>query len=614
MPAENWRSKLSDTFMTLKEIQPGMSIFIGTGAAEPRGLVRQLMERNWPNLQDLSLTQLVSLGDTLTLSGLDSQKYRLKTFFSGWVAAEAAAAGRIDLIPSRFSRIPQLIETGWFRFDAAFIQISPLDENGLCSLGIAVDVARQAMKHATIVVGEINRHMPRTCGETLVHVDDFDLFVEHDEALFTLPGWPIDPVFEQLAENIAIVIEDGDCLAFSLGPLYEAVSRAIAGRRNLGVHSPFFTDALMNLVRSGAVTNSNKETCQGRSLASYALGSQELYDWLDNNQLVEFGPVNKVFNPLEIGRNPNFVALLPARKVDITGGIALHSGKGNVAAAPGEAMDFVNGAELSQGGRTIFALPSRNLKGEANICFSVGDYENQLGLREAVDLIITENGIASLKGRSLRERAQAIIDIAHPEDRENLLEQARKAKIVYDDQLYVHNTAYHGSNRVEERHTFKGGIDVLFRHIRPSDEEGMRRLFYSLNDQTVYYRYFCSIKVMPHAQMQKYASVDSNRTVSIVGLAGRPGQRHIIAEARYLTRVDEPIADVAFIVHERYRGLGIAGYLHELLGKMAIKNGLKGFRAEVVASNKPMLKVFEKGPWPPELIQEGGILELRMPF
>lgn len=613
MPAETWRTKLSDTFMVLQEIQPGMRIFIGTGVAEPRALIRQLLARNTPNLQDLSLTQLISLGGLLTLAEIDAQKFRLKTCFTGWVAHAAAAAGRIDLIPSRFSRIPELIESGWIRFDAAFVQISPPDEQGFCSLGLAVDVASRAMRHARIVVGEINRQMPRTSGDTLVHVDDFDLFVENDEEIMTLPPQTPEPVYNQIAENLTIVIENGDCLAFSVGPLYDAASRALATKRDLGIHSPFFTDALMNLVQAGAVTNQRKAVCPGRSLTSYALGSAELYRWLDGNPAVEFGPLDKVFNPLEIGRNPNFVALLPARKVDVAGNIALHSGRGNVTAAPGEAMDFINGAELSPGGRTIFALPSRNLKGEANICLSIKNFDNQLSLPEAVDLIVTEYGIASLKGRSVRERAQAIIDIAHPDDRELLLEQARAAKLVYADQIYIHNTAYHGSNRVNERHSFKD-VDVLFRHIRPSDEEGMRRLFYTLSDQTVYYRYFCPIKVMPHTQMQRYASVDSNRTVSVVGLAGKPGQRHIIAEARYLSRLEENLADVAFIVDERYRGLGIAGYLHELLGRMAIRNGLEGFRAEVFATNKPMLRVFERGPWKPTICQGGSILELRMPF
>ena len=213
----------------------------------------------------------------------------------------------------------------------------------------------------------------------------------------------------------------GAAWLFPVGPLYEALSKQLVRKRHLGIHSPFFTDAVMDLVKSGAVvTNRHKGIFKGKSLSSYALGTPELFNWLDRNPLVEFQGVEYVWDPVQIGRNRKFIAVIPARKVDLSGQVALHFGTMNVAAGPNEAMDVVNGAELSPGGKTIIGLPSRNRDGQANIRLSVQDLPNLFAMRESVDMVVTEYGVAVLSGRSVRERAQALIDIAHPEDRPNL--------------------------------------------------------------------------------------------------------------------------------------------------------------------------------------------------
>jgi GNAT superfamily N-acetyltransferase len=410
------------------------------------------------------------------------------------------------------------------------------------------------------------------------------------------------------------VIEDGSCVCFSIGPIYEALSKYLVTKHNLGIHSPFFTDALMDVVNSGAVTNRNKAIYRGKSLASYAFGTKELMSWLDKNPLVEFQGIDFVFNPIEIGRNPRFMAIIPARKVDITGRIALHIGKGAVATTPGEATDFINGAELSQGGCTIFALPSRNRKGEPNILLSVEEFHNQLGLRESVDMVATEYGVANLKGRTVRERAQALIDVAHPDHRQRLVDEAKKKKILYADQIYMASCASLYPADITGKQTFKGGIEVRFRHIKPSDEEAMRRLFYRFSDNSVYYRYFSPIKTMPHAKMQQYVNVDCNHVISIVALVGPPEDERIIAEARFVKDKKRPYADVAFIVDENYQGLGIATYIYKMLIRVAKERGLKGFTADVLASNKSMMKVFEKGGLPVKATISEGAYELKISF
>jgi acyl-CoA hydrolase/GNAT superfamily N-acetyltransferase len=610
----DWQNRVVSPKKALEQIEPGMSIFLGTGVGEPRTLVKHLMASEASNLMDLELIQIVSFGDAISLKSLQSQRYRLKTFFSGWVASEAIATGRVDLIPSRFSDIPMLIESGQLPVDAAFIQITPPNEAGYCSFGIAGDVSRQVMERASLVIGEINSQIPQTFGDTFVPVSDFHFLVHSTDPPLYFERWPVNEIIDRVAENVASVIEDGSCIAYSIGSLFDALSPHLARKRHLGIHTAIFTDALMDLVKSGAVTNRYKNTFRGKSLACYGFGTPEMLCWLDRNPLVEFQGIDRVISPILIGRNPRFVAILPARKVDISGRIAFHIGKGNVSAGPGEAMDFFNGAEISRGGYTVFALPSRNLKNEPNILLSVEHFPNEFGIRESVNLVVTEYGVASLKGRTLRERAQALIEIAHPDDRPGLIEQAKAENILYADQIYIAESAHLYPSEISTRHTFKGGTTVRFRAIRPSDEEEMRRLFYRFSDKAVYYRYFSPIKTMPHAKMQQYVNVDFRETLSIVGLAGDTGEGQIIAEARFVKHPGKPYGDVAFVVDEKYQGIGIASYLYAKLIRLAKERGLQGFTADVLTSNKSMMKVFEKGGQVVKANLSSGVYELTISF
>jgi len=610
----NWQKLTITPQEVMAKLEPGMSIFLGTGVGEPRTLVKHLMADHSSNLKDLELIQLVSLGDAISVEALNSNAYRLKTFYSGWVASEAITAGRVDLIPSSFSRIPRLIESGRIPIDVAFIQITPPNQAGYCSLGVAVDVGRQAMEQASLVVGEINPDIPITQGDTFVPLSDFDFLVCSTEKPIYFDRWPVDEIFDRVAANVASVIEDGSCLAFSLGPLFEALSRHLVRKRHLGIHTPFFMDSLMDLVKSGAVTNRYKEIFRGKSLTCYAFGTPELMRWLNRNPLVEFQGIDKVFTPAQIGENPRFMAVLPARKVDISGRIALHFGKGNVTAGPGDVMDLFHGAELSRGGMTIFGLPSRNRHRESNIVISIEEFPNQFSIRESVDMVITEYGVASLSGRTVRERAQALIEIAHPDDRAGLVEQAKEEKILYPDQIFIKESAHLYPAEINLHNSFKGDVKVRFRAIKPSDEEEMRRLFYRFSDQSVYYRYFAPLKTMPHSKMQGYVNIDFNRVMSIVGVVGESGQGHIIAEARFIRDEKDPRADVAFVVDEKYQGIGMAAYLYKLLIRLAKDRGIHYLTADVLATNKGMMKVFEKEGVPVTAKLDYGVYHLIIPL
>ncbi|MEH0018740.1 MAG: GNAT family N-acetyltransferase [Desulfobacter sp.] len=606
----SWKKQTVSTDTVLKQIEPGMHIFIGTGTAEPRTLVNALMSAEGHRLEDLTLTQLLSFGDAISYKALESHRYRLRTFFSGWVSAEAITAGRVDMIPSRFSSVPVLMKEGLISIDVAFIQITPPNDTGYCSLGVGVDVARRAMKHADLVVGEINEDIPFTLGDTFVHIDEFDMLVEATAPPFYFPRYPVEPVFDRIAENAASVIEDGSCIAFTYGPIFEALPKYLSRKKELGIHTPFFTDALMELAESGAVTNRRKGMFRGRSLTTYALGSKRLMEWLNKNPMVEFQSIEKVFNPMEIGQNRRFVMILPVRRVDLSGRVALHSSSANISAGPGQIADILNGAEISKGGYTIVALPSRNREGTPNIRLFLDDTPDLLSLPESVDLVVTEYGVAHLRGRTLRERAQALIEIAHPEDRPALVDGGKMEKLLYPDQMFLADSAHFYPKEIETLHIFKDNFQVRFRAIKPSDEEQMRRLFYRFSDKAIYYRYFSPIKTMPHAKMQAYVNVDYRDVISVVGLIGEPGNQTIIAEARIAKYPDKPFVDIAFVVDEQYQGHGIATFLYRMLARLGKERGAVSMTADVLSSNRAMLKVFEKGDYPVTAKLEGGAYAL----
>ena len=615
IPDPEWKQKIVAPSVAMSGIEPGMSIFLGTGVAEPRTLVKHLFSAQMANLSDLELIQLISLGDVLSLSTSQNKlKFRLKTFFSGWLASKAITAGFVDMIPCQFSNIPRLIASGTLKVDVAFVQISPPDDAGFASLGLAVDVAKHAMEKAFLVIGEINENVPRTMGDTFVHVNDFHYLIKATEPLLYFPRWPVDSVIDKIAANIASIIEDGSCLSFFTGSLYEALGKHLKHKRHLGIHTYTFTDVLMDLIKCGAVTNKKKKSFPGKSLAAYAQGTPELMQWLHNNPLIEFQGIDLIADHLKMGLIDKLVVILPARKIDLTGNIALHVGKKNVTAGPGQIQELFTGSERSRGGRAIFALPSRNLKNESNILLSVDNFPNQFTTRESLDLVVTEYGIASFFGKSVRERAQALIDIAHPDDRAELVHVAKETRIIYADQIYLQDSGHFYPEKIVTTHKFSDGKKVFFRAIKPSDEEAMRRLFYRFSDDTVFYRYFSPIRTMPHSKMQEYVNVDYRRNMSIVGVIEEAGREEIIAEGRYSRHQDNSLADTAFVVDEKFVGRGIASFILEMLVKYSREQGITGFSADVLCDNKAMLKVYEKLPFTLQSKFKSGVYHLTINF
>ncbi len=610
-----WENLVSSPEKIFSKIKPGMSIFLGTGVSAPRSLIRHLKTVAAPNLKDLELIQIICLDDAVPDDETLSDTYRLKTFTSGESVRHALSRGLVDLVPCRLAKIPQIFESDQMKIDAAFIQISQPDESGYCSLGASADAAGIAIQKARFTVGEINKHVPKTFGDTSIHVSEFNALVHSTEPLHYFHKSQKERIFDKIASRVAALITDGSCMAFFPGPFYEALSRHLSDKSDLGIHSPVITDDLMDLIKTGAITNRLKRVDIGKTIVSYAIGSPALMDWLHENTSIEFHTYGRAHTPVQIGTNPNFIAITHARKIDLAGNITLHAEKENFAPGPGEISDFFYGAELSHHGRALVVLPSRNLNGKSNIKISLERIPNQFSHGELIDTVVTEYGIADLEGRTVRERAQALIDIAHPDDRSDLVEQAKEKNILYQDQIFRSECAYIDPDEIAHRHLFKNNLQVRFRALKPSDEEGMRRLFYRFSDESIYYRYFRAVDKMPHADIQKYVNLDCNQATSVVGLTGEPGRGKIIAEARFHLTENPPLyAEVAFIVDEKHQNSGICSYLYGLLVKLAKQRGIQGFSAEILAKNRGMMKVFEKGDLPVMLDLAYGVYYLTIPF
>ena len=610
-----WKDRVSTPDKVMERIKPGMRIFIGTGVSEPLTLVRYLKASDAGNLLDLELFQLVSLGEAIEVSARHSNKYRLKTFFSGWEAREAVSEGFADFIPSRYYQIPAVFKSGQIPIDAAFVQITPPNKAGFCSLGVCADVAIAAIEQATLVVGEVNTQIPWTFGDTFVPFSKFDMIVESTEPPIYFERWKFDAIYDRLGANVAALIEDGSCIGFSAGPLYESLSHHLRSKKDLSIHTPFFFDNLMDLVNCGAVSNRHNRVSPGKSLTSYAIGTRKLMQWLDHNPLVEFRSIDQVFNPTHISRTPKAVAVLPAREIDLSGRITLHTGKGNVGSGPSEVVDFFNGALVSEGGRAIFALTSRNREGRSNILISVRDRPNQFGLWESVTAVVTEYGAANMKGRSVRERAQALIDIAHPDDRAGLVAEAKKRKLLYPDQIFLAESAHLYPVGTEFHKTFKKATRVRFRPLKPSDEESMRQFFYRLSQKSVQYRFFYPVRTMFHADMQEYVNIDLRYSLSLIGLPDDRDCDRIIAEARF-DQIDPgtAYAELSIMVDEGFQDLGIGAFLCETLARLAKERQLKGFTADILPENDKMRRVLRKIGWHLKAEHEDGVERLTMDF
>ncbi len=428
---ETYRSRITTAEEAVRCIRPGDHVWIHGGCANPEELSRAMVGRA-AELSDVEVSHLLTIGSADHVDPRYATSFRHRALFTGPNAREAINAGRADYVPVFLSEIPKLIREGTLQVDVALVHVSPPDEHGFCSYGVGVDCTKAAAERAGRVVALVNKQMPRSLGDAFIHVSKLTHVVEVDRPVVELPqAGRVGPVARAIGEHIAGLIRDGDTLQMGIGEIPDAVLLFLNEKRHLGIHTEMFSDGVVELFESGVITGEKKTLHPGKIVASFVLGSRKTFDFLDNNPFVEFHPSDYVNDPLIISRHDNMVAINSALSVDLTGQVNSDSIGTSVYSGFGGQVDFIRGAARAKGGRPIIALPSTAKNDTiSRIVDTLAVGAGVVTTRADVHYVVSEYGIASLFGKSLRERAQALIGIAHPNFRDGLTAVARKRNLL----------------------------------------------------------------------------------------------------------------------------------------------------------------------------------------
>lgn len=578
----------------LAKIQRGARIFVGSGCAQPQHLVQGLAQK--PSaMADSEILHMLTLGSAPYTEERLQRVFRHNAFFIGDNTRAAVAQGRADYTPVFLSELPGMFRSGRIRLDAALIQVSPPDRHGFVSLGVSVDVTRAAVEAARVVIAEVNPQMPRTLGDTFISVEDIDALVEHDAPVIEFESKVPGHVALAIGRNIAKLIEDGATIQIGIGSIPSASAYALASKRELGVHTEVFSDWLPELVRCGAVTGRRKTLHRGKVIASFCMGSRALYDFVDDNPMVEFYPSDYCNDPNVIAKNDKMAAINTAVEVDLTGQVCSDSIGHQFYSGIGGQVDFVRGASRSRGGKVIIALASTAKEGKVStIVPELSPGAGVVTTRGSVRFIVTEWGWADLQGKSIRERALALVNIAHPAFREQLLAAAKTRHYVYQDQILPPPGGLY-PEQYEQRERF-GEHDLFFRPVKPTDEPLLKEMFYSLSDDSIYKRYFSQIKIMPHERLQEETNVDYDTRMALVALmqSDDGNVEQAVGLGQYVLNESTSRAELAVMVRDDWHGLGLGSHLVRAMIAIAKEKGVEGITAVVWPQNRTMLNILYK--------------------
>lgn len=599
-------------------IHPGDRIFIGTGCGEPQRLVRALADyiRSHPKaFFDAEVFQVWNLGVSPYSDEMFKDNFRFNSFFIGKSTRDAVNKGLSDYTPIFLSAVPDLFRKKRVPVDIALIQTSLPDAHGYMSLGISVDIVKAAAENASLVIVQINSKMPRVHGDTFIHLKNVDFVVTCDEPLLEFEGNVPDEIAQRIGKYVSQIVQDGDTIQVGYGSIPNSILSHLHNKKHLGVHTELLTDGIVALMKTGAVDNTAKELNRGKTVAAFCMGKKETYEYIHDNPGIEFRPVNYTNNPLIISRNKNVTAINSALEIDLTGQATAESiGKLFFSGIGGQA-DFMRGAIMSHGGKTILALQSTAengavsrivpfLKEGAGVTLTRGD----------VHYVVTEYGIAYLHGKNIRERAMDLIAIAHPEFRPMLIEEAKKLNLIYKDQAFIQGAGGEYPEALETYRTTKTGLKIFLRPVKISDEHLLKDFFYSLSADSMYYRFISRRIDMIHERLQRFVAIDYSKEMVILAAAKRNDNEIIAGMGQYFIEENTHTAEVAFVVRDDFQKQGIGAELLNYLTFLAKKNGLLGFTAEVLIDNKPMLNLFERTGFSIEKRAEAGVYEMKISF
>src|SRR6202162_5765335 len=423
-----YKKKLRTPEEALRCVQSGMRVYIQPGCAEPETLVEALMQRG-PHVEDVEIVHMMTMGTAPYVSPEMAGHFRHNAVFIGANVRDAINDGRADYTPIYLSEIEELFENGAMPIDVALIEVSPPDSHGFCSFGVGVDTTLTAAKCARYLVAQVNDHMPRTYGDSFIHVSEIDAVVESSRPLCELKKPEITDMHAAVARNVAGLIEDGAVPPTGIGGIPDAVLPLLMDRKDLGVHSELVSEGVIPLIDAGVITGARKNFKPRKIILGFALGSKNLFDYVDNNPIFEFHPTAYTNDPALIARNDNMVAINSALQVDLTGQVCSDSIGNQFYSGIGGQVDFIRGASRSKGGKPIIAISSTAKDGAiSRIVPMLSPGAGVVTSRGLIRYVVTEFGVAYLHGKTIRERAQALIDIAHPKFREELYQFCEKTR------------------------------------------------------------------------------------------------------------------------------------------------------------------------------------------
>jgi len=616
--ATRYPEKFAAENIIFNRIHPGNRIFIGTGCGEPQCLVRSLIEfvRSHPKaFVDTELLQVWTLGVAPYSDEKFRDNFRQNSFFIGNNSRQAVNQGLADYTPVFLSQVPSLFNRKVVPVDVALIQTSLPDEHGFMSLGISVDIVKSAVENAALVIAQVNADMPRIHGDTFLNIADVDFLLPCNEPLLEFSASVSDDIAEKIGKYVARIVQDGDTIQVGYGSIPNAILSHLKDKKHLGVHTELLTDGIVDLMKAGVIDNSRKDLNRGKTVAAFCMGHRETYRYLHDNPAIEFRQVNYTNNPTVMARQRNMTAINSALEIDLTGQATAESIGEIFYSGIGGQADFMRGAILSPGGKTILAIQSTAefgtvsrivpfLKEGAGVTLGRGD----------IHYVITEYGIAYLHGKNVRERAMDLIAIAHPKFRAGLIDEAKRRSLIYKDQAYVTGGGGDYPEFLEAHRTTKAGFPLFLRPVRINDEPLLKDFFYHLSTDCMYSRFISTRTDMPHERLQKFVAINYNREVVILATIKREENEEVIGMGQYIIDEKSHTAEVAFVVLDEYQGKGIGAELLAYLTYLAKKQGLLGFSASVLQDNKPMLHLFESMGFEVEKRLDAGTYELTMSF
>ena len=592
----DWKDKYSDKISSaaaaMKLIKSGYSIFIGTGCGQPQHLVNALMEHSG-HIYDARIVQFFTMGTAPYVEDKFREKFKTNSFFIADNVRDAIQNGIGDYTPILLSEIPEEFETGRVPIDVALISVAPPDVNGLCSLGVSVDVIKSAVSNSRYVIAQVNESMPKTFGDSFIHANNIDFLVPFDEPIIENVIPESDEILKRIGQNIARLVEDGSTIECGIGRIPQALTEFLKDKKDIGVHTEMFGDWIIDLIECGAITCAKKTLNRGKVVASFCMGSKRLYDYINNNPFFEFYPTDYVNDLNIISQHEKMVGINVGLEIDLTGQVCADSLGYKFYSGIGGQVDFIRGAARSRGGKAIIAMPSTAKDGQiSRIVPHLTEGAGVVTTRGDVHYVVTEYGVAYLHGKSIRERVLALVNIAHPKFRGQLIQAAKAQNYVYQDQIELDVEKHIYPQELEHYDTLKDGTEIFFRPVKPTDDKALSEMLYSLSEASVRTRYMTQSLAFPHKDVQQITNIDYSSDLSIVGTVPDASGEQIVAIAQYFLDPKTQAAEVAFLVQDEWQKKGMGSYLLEYIAKIAKQRGVKRFYAKVLPANKPMLSVF----------------------